>query len=306
MLGLWKSRGSQFLNEMSEINKILILSANPKDTDRLRLDEEVREIEEGLQRSQYRTRYTIQSKWAVGLRDLRRLLLDHNPRFIHFCGHGQVDGLLLENTDGNSVLVKPDALAGLFELFASKIECVFLNACYSDLQAKAINKHIRYVVGIRKEISDKAAVEFALGFYDALGAGESIEAAFRFGRNAIQLCDAPEHLNPILLKNTDVHSLRVFDKKADDPAEDLRVYRFRAELEHDVNELCKILGRRIEKIIKTMKSPYLFMDTEVEIHIDLSLEELRDAMREVEDGHVMVQTVTLRDQYTGKRDYSLK
>ncbi len=59
--------------------KILILSANPKDSARIRLDEEVREIEEGLQRSKYRAQFQIKSKWAVRIRDLRRAILDYEP-----------------------------------------------------------------------------------------------------------------------------------------------------------------------------------------------------------------------------------
>ncbi len=45
---------------MSLIKKILILSANPQDTARLRLDKEVREIEEGLKRSKERDQFVIQ------------------------------------------------------------------------------------------------------------------------------------------------------------------------------------------------------------------------------------------------------
>ena len=41
------------------IRRILILSANPKDTGRLRLDAEVREIEEGLKRSAGRDRTEV-------------------------------------------------------------------------------------------------------------------------------------------------------------------------------------------------------------------------------------------------------
>ena len=69
-------------------------------------------------------------------------------------------------------------------------------------QAAAINKHINYVIGMQKEISDKAALEFAVGFYDALGAGKSLEEAFKFGCNAIRevVDDIPGHLIPVLKK----------------------------------------------------------------------------------------------------------
>jgi len=42
-----------------------------------------------------------------------------------------------------AVPVKPRALEKLFELFTNKIECLLLNACLSEHQATAINKHIK-------------------------------------------------------------------------------------------------------------------------------------------------------------------
>ena len=35
---------------------------------------------------------------------------------------------------------------------------------------------------------------------------------------------------------------------------------------------------------------------------DMSINELKDLMRKVEDGHVMVQTVALEEKYTGERN----
>ncbi|BAY66911.1 hypothetical protein NIES22_70550 (plasmid) [Calothrix brevissima NIES-22] len=92
------------------------------------------------------------------------------------------------------------ALAKLFELFSTTIECVVLNACYSEVQASAIAKHIPYVIGMNKEIGDKAAVKFATGFYNALGAGEGVKFAYKLGCNVIQLDGIPEHLTPVLIK----------------------------------------------------------------------------------------------------------
>jgi hypothetical protein len=182
--------------------RILILSSNPKTTLRLRLDEEVREIQEGLRRSKYRDKFDIQSRWAVRLRDLRRALLDVEPQIVHFTGHGKKDGLLVEDELGFAVRISKKALSGLFGLCANHVECVILGACYSGKQAAAIGKHIHYVIGMRKEIKDKAAIEFAVGFYDALGAGKSVEQAFEFGCNAVLQVfpDLNEHLIPILNK----------------------------------------------------------------------------------------------------------
>ncbi len=193
-------KGSQ--KRHKPVKKILILASNPKATPQLRLDEEVREIDEGLRRSKHRDRFEIHTRLAVRLRDLRRALLDVEPHIVHFTGHGKEDGILVEDELGMAVRISVKALAGLFALCADQVECVILSACLSAPQATAISKHIHYVIGMRKEIEDKAAVEFAVGFYDALGAGKPVEQAFEFGCNAILQVfpDLSEHLIPVLKK----------------------------------------------------------------------------------------------------------
>jgi len=191
------------------VRTILILAANPKDTPRLRLDQEVREIDNGLQRAQRRNEFVLRQKWAVRPTDVRRAMLDFRPSIVHFCGHGVgEEGIAFEDETGQTKLVSAEALAGLFELFADTAECVVLNACYSEIQAGAIAQHIDYVIGMKKGLEDKAAIEFAVAFYDALGAGESIEFAYKMACNAIQWADTlagtPEHLTPTLLKSKKV------------------------------------------------------------------------------------------------------
>nr|WP_042341884.1 AAA-like domain-containing protein [Calothrix sp. PCC 7507] len=181
------------------MKKILILSANPNNTARLRLDKEVREIQAGLERAKIREQFEIITKWAVRPEDLRRSLLDHQPEIVHFSGHGEGDkGLVLEDQNGQLQLVSTGSLGRLFKLFQSKIECVVLNACYSEAQAEAIHQHINHVVGMNQAVGDRAAIEFAVGFYDALGAGRTYDDAYEFGRIAIDLENIPEYATPVL------------------------------------------------------------------------------------------------------------
>jgi WD40 repeat protein len=189
-----------------EQETILIFAANPVDQPQLSLDHEVREIQNGLRHS--RKHFEVRQQWATRPKDLRRALLDYRPAYVHFCGHGAgVAGIVLEGH-----LADADALAGLFALFSDCIKCVVLNACYSSIQARAIVQHIDYVVGMNKTIGDSAAIEFSTAFYDALGAGESVEFAFALGCNAIQLAGIPEHLTPQLLtRSALVSSTQVAD-----------------------------------------------------------------------------------------------
>jgi hypothetical protein len=168
-------------------NKILFLAANPKDSTRLRVDEEIREIETALKLSKERDNFILSSKWAVTPAILQQAILDENPDVVHFSGHGTGTGILLEDRSGNSKIVSESALESLFELFSENIKCVILNSCYSEVQAKAIAKNIRYVIGMDDSISDETAIIFSVGFYRALGSGKDVEFAFRLGINAIQL-----------------------------------------------------------------------------------------------------------------------
>ncbi|MEA5553043.1 AAA-like domain-containing protein [Anabaena cylindrica UHCC 0172] len=200
------------------MKKILILTANPTNTQTLRLNEEVRNIENAQERSQKRDEFKIIVKQAVRQEEFRRHLLDHKPDIVHFSGHGGGEqGLALMGDNGEAILVKPDALTDFFEIVqrSFKIECVVLNACYSEIQAEGIYPYVDYVVGMNQKIGDKAAREFTLGFYDALFANESIETAFKLGCNAIQMKDIPEHLTPILKNRTNLHSQSVLNSFKD-------------------------------------------------------------------------------------------
>lgn len=179
---------------------VLVLAANPKDSSRLRLDEEVRDIEDGLRRSRCRDEFVFVSEWAVGVRELRRALLDHRPEFVHFSGHATEGGIGLENEFGMTHHVGADALSELFSNFVDHVRCVLLNACHSQPHAKAISRVIPYAIGMREKIEDKAAIEFAVGFYDGVGAGREIPDAFALGCSAIHTSGLPGHHNPVLYR----------------------------------------------------------------------------------------------------------
>ena len=187
------------MNAKLPIRKILVLAANPQDTSRLSLDEEVRSIQRSIQLSKDRDRFQIVSEWAVRTEDLIQALMSHQPHIVHFVGHGAGDhGLVLDDSRGRSQLVPTRALARLFQQVSS-VECVLLNACYSDSQAQAISQFVSCVIGMNQPIGDVAAISFTRGFYTALGHDSSYEAAYEMGRTAIDLEDiADEVSTPVL------------------------------------------------------------------------------------------------------------
>lgn len=186
--------------EKTDMTTILFVAADPTDAARLRLGEESREIQEKLQLAKMRDLFEFDQRWSVRPEDLSQALLDVKPQIVHFSGHGTSAGALcLEDQSGRTHPVEPDALEVLFELVADQVQCVVLNACYSEIQANAIGKHIPCVIGMNQAIGDKAAIAFAVGFYQALGGGRSIEDAYKFGCVQIRLQSIPEHLTPVLI-----------------------------------------------------------------------------------------------------------
>ncbi len=180
---------------------ILFLSADPSDASRLRLGEEIHEIREKLQLGKSRDEYVLEQRSSIRPPDISQALLDIDPQIVHFSGHGTATGALcVEDKTGKSHPIQPEALAALFEQFSKCVNCVILNACYSESQAKAIVQCIDFVIGMNQAIGDQAAIAFSVGFYQALGAGRSIEEAYRLGCTQIQLQGIPEHLTPRLLK----------------------------------------------------------------------------------------------------------
>jgi hypothetical protein len=187
--------------------KILILTANPSNTERLRLDQEVREIESELLRSQNRDSFDLISKWAIRVDDLSRVMLDYNPQIIHFSGHGGgEEGLVLEDDDGKFQLVQTEPLAKLFKLNRNMVKCVILNACYSKVQAVAIHQHIDCVIGMNKAIGDKAAIQFSSKFYQALAAGRSFQDAYDFACTVLDLSGSTESATPTLLNRNEAEN----------------------------------------------------------------------------------------------------
>jgi hypothetical protein len=203
--------------------KILVLTANPVGSDRLRLDKEVREIGEGLRRSAQRSQFQLEQRWAVRLQDLHRALLDVKPQIVHFSGHGVGEGgLMIEDEQGKASFISTAMVQELFKLFAAMgVECVVLNACYSEAQATAISQHIPFVIGMPDWVSDRLSTAFAIAFYDAIGDGQDYEFAFSLG--AIQFADVPAERKPVLVKGPELkrsskHFSEAYSKPDSEPS----------------------------------------------------------------------------------------
>ena len=195
------------------MNTILFLSANPKGTDELDLIKECNLINQKIRASaDGRELFKLEQRHDISIKSLIEELLNYDPKILHFSGHGSEKSALIftnENT-GQSEEVPPAALANLFKALSNKIDVVFLNACYSEKQAKAIAEHINCVIGMSNAVYDTTAIEFASMFYLSLGFKKSIKEAFDLAAVQIGMLSLPGPAVPQLIVKEGIDPSKMF------------------------------------------------------------------------------------------------
>lgn len=190
---------------------VLFLAANPKNTNSLRLDEEAREIQEKIRKSEFRDTIIFESRWAVRTMDIIQAINEVDPDIIHFSGHGDENGeLVFEDTYGNAKLVTKDAMTQTISTVSDKIRFIFFNACFSAEQAKSIVGHINAAIGMNKPIGDKAAITFAAQFYSSIGFGKSIKTAYEQAKASLMLEGINEEDTPELYVKSELSSDEIY------------------------------------------------------------------------------------------------
>jgi hypothetical protein len=172
---------------MDKVN-ILLLSANPINTNVLKLDEEMRAIMQKVRAADHRDLINIVIAGAVRPDDLLQAMNEHRPHVVHFSGHGsETEEILVCDERGKPKTVSREALVALFESTRSNVQAVLLNSCYSRAQAEAIVSVVPCAIGMNGTIGDEAALVFAASFYRAVAFGHSVGTAFKQGVAALLL-----------------------------------------------------------------------------------------------------------------------
>jgi formylglycine-generating enzyme required for sulfatase activity/energy-coupling factor transporter ATP-binding protein EcfA2 len=177
-------------NKDSKIIKIVILSANPLDSNLLRNEKEVSTILSAIDSSRFSSHFHSIPWLATDASGIRRSLLKYEPAIVHFTGHGTQTGkLVLEKNSGKRQLVNAISLSELFSNFSDHIKCVILTSCYSETLANNISKYIDYTIGFHEEITYEASIIFSEAFYNAIGSGKDIQKAYKIAVSDMKMND---------------------------------------------------------------------------------------------------------------------
>lgn len=189
---------------------VLFLSANPSNTGLLKLKDEHSNIATELQDS---STLKVKSEEAVSFSEFSRAIYSHEPKVVHFSGHGDLESpevkeayrvrgigkpkgqeevkeepgiILFDESKRNSHFVKASVLKELFStaktVMEIPIEVVIFNACHSEGQAKAVSEVGINVIGTSYAVADTAAIAFSKEFYFGMAKGVGIKKSFILAR----------------------------------------------------------------------------------------------------------------------------
>ena len=181
----------------------------------LQLDEEYRSIEQAIARNSDKGAVELKIKTAPRMTDLIEALNQEKPDILHFSGHGMEKSgelCLVKDIDTTPTAIPTEALSTLFETVEDNLKVVFLDSCYSKVQAEAIITHVDYVIAMNDAIGDDSATTLATMFYSAFASGKSLQNAFKQAKIML-MANHPDEKNipELLMRTEDVKDFSLAD-----------------------------------------------------------------------------------------------
>jgi YVTN family beta-propeller protein len=182
--------------------QVLVLVASPTDFPPLDVDGEWARLQEALGDLQRTGRVRLERAPSGTMAELQRQLRRGRHHVFHYIGHGRYDPelgdgqLAMEGPTGRAQPISGSDLGALLHDHRT-LRLGLLNSCegarggrtdpYSGTAQSLVYQGIPAVVAMQFEITDRAAVVFTRGFYEAVADGYPLDAAMAEARKAIRL-----------------------------------------------------------------------------------------------------------------------
>ena len=181
--------------------RVLVMLSNPSGTPSLEVEEEYKRLKNAVKRLEEQNLLAVERLAKATLGELQEQLSGGDYHIFHFIGHGHFDPaskqsfLVLEHDDGRIRFVSGVDI-GSYLSDERTLRLVVLNACEggrADLsdatsgvaQSLILQGIIPAVIAMQFEVSDKAGIALASGFYKALANNYPVDAAVSAARKAI-------------------------------------------------------------------------------------------------------------------------
>ncbi|MER5865553.1 hypothetical protein [Kitasatospora sp. NPDC002040] len=179
---------------------VLVVQSAARQLPPLRLDEELRNIQQALRGARYRAALRIRVVPAARLEDLTGALREEIPTVLHVSGRADGNGNLLFATDdgGHAPLHSPGLLKLIDGFATPDLLAVVLNTCHSAPLATELAERVGCAIGTDGLLDDTDAARFASEFYRNIGAGQSVGQAHLLAEAFLEANDSTSRPLPRL------------------------------------------------------------------------------------------------------------
>ena len=182
--------------------RILGLNASPRGLATLDAENEKHRMGVALDNLVKHGQVTITWQEHTTWRDLQRLMRAGPWHIFHFIGHGGFnhlteEGFIALEDDAGEMFQLPASLLARLIADHTALRLAILNSCdgaqgantdvFSSSASLLVRRGLPAVLAMQYEITDRAAIEFARGFYEALADGLPVDAATSEARISVSL-----------------------------------------------------------------------------------------------------------------------
>jgi hypothetical protein len=181
--------------------KVLFIGSNAPDEETLALQREITELQRRFVDVAGEP-VSFQFYPNLAAEDLPSMLARHKPDVLHISAHGDTEQLSLATASGKTVRLDAQALK-VFLQTGSEPKVVYLNACDSHQIAERLAGVVPIAIGTTAPITNGAARNGAVAFYERILAGHPVGTAFEVSRAMIELLQNKE-VSAVLYSRPDI------------------------------------------------------------------------------------------------------
>lgn len=186
---------------------VLYLTSSPESEDRLRVDAEVRYVQNEIRGSVFRDKIALELRPAADLSTILDGLNDLRPQIVHFSGHGGTGGIAGDDgavEESEAQDIDYGLLRSALSSTDSPPRVLVLNACDTLDGADRLLDAVEVVVAMSDSITDIGATTFSARFYAAIGGGQSIASAVGQAKSAMKAAMLHEEDLPTVIHRASV------------------------------------------------------------------------------------------------------
>lgn len=168
----------------SKTKRLLYVGASPTGMDRVDVGQlgEIIRHELGAASADIEVNAHVACTW----RGFQKLLLEHDPHFLHVGCHGAGGAFYFQKDDSSAHSIRGDRFVRELESCRS-LQWVILNACSSGPTAATLcSTYQRPVVGMSEDITSASCIAYTRDFYLNFGRRGDLEASHRSGLRGIE------------------------------------------------------------------------------------------------------------------------